>query len=421
VNTTKSLKQRVRERLIAAHKELFSGGLPDEEVLRQTMHKLVIDAATGDFSRVSPDERDRIVKELVEEILGYGPIDLLMRDPTVTEIMINGPKQVYVEKGGRTLPASVHFDDENQLRYLVYKMLAPTRRHVDESFPYTDVSLPDGSRVNIIIPPLALNGQVVTIRKFLKEIGTIDDLVTRGTLDANMAQLLVAAIKAKLNILFSGATGAGKTTTLNVLSSYIANDERIVTIEDTAELRLVQEHVVRLEAKQANIEGKGDIGIRELFRNSLRMRPDRIIVGEVRGAEALDMLQAICSGHRGSLAVLHANSPDEVIYRLETRIMTSGIPLTLEAIHRQIASGVNLIVQQEQLGDGQRKITHITQVAGLKNNQTVLEDIFVYEVDRVDEEGRVHGHWRATGVPLAFLTQMKKAGVHLPPEVTQQR
>jgi pilus assembly protein CpaF len=301
--------------------------------------------------------------------------------------------------------------------YLVYKILAPTRRHVDESYPYTDVSLRDGSRVNIIIPPLALEGPTVTIRKFLKELQTAEDLIRLGTIERRMSDFLIACIRAKANIIFSGASGAGKTTTLNVYSSYIPEDERIITIEDTAELRLNQEHVVRLEAKQASIEGKGEVGIRDLFKNSLRMRPQRIILGEIRGAEALDMLQAICSGHRGSLVVLHAESPQDVIYRLETMIIASGLPITLEAIHRQIAAGINLLVHQEQLLDGARKITHISQVKGLKDGQVELEDLFSYNIEGFDAEGNVRGHWQATGALPVFQKLLNKAGITLPPEM----
>jgi pilus assembly protein CpaF len=318
-----------------------------------------------------------------------------------------------VERGGKKALSNITFDSEQQLMYLIYKILSPTRRHVDESYPFTDVSLKDGSRVNIIIPPLALDGPTVTIRKFLKEINSIDDLVKLGTLDRRMADFLVASIKAKVNIIFAGATGAGKTTTLNALSSYIDKDERIITIEDTAELHLAQEHVVRLESRQQSIEGKGEITIRDLFKNSLRMRPERIILGEIRGAEALDMLQAICSGHRGSLAVLHANSPQEVIYRLETMILTSGLPIAVEAIHRQIAAGINMIIQQEQLSDGSRKISHITQINGLKDSRVVLDDIFKYEIEGLDFDGKIKGKWKATGVTPVFYPLFKKEGIPL--------
>jgi pilus assembly protein CpaF len=275
----------------------------------------------------------------------------------------------------------------------------------------------DGSRLNIIIPPLALDGPTVTIRKFLKELSRVEDFIKLGTIDQRMADFLIACVKAKVNMLFSGATGSGKTTTLNMLSSYISNDERIVTIEDTAELHLAQEHVVRLETRQPNIEGKGEVTIRDLFKNSLRMRPGRIILGEARGPEALDMLQAMCSGHRGALAVLHASSPQDVIYRLETMVLTSGIPINLPAIHRQIAAAINLIIQHEQLPDGSRKITHLTQVNGIKDDQIVLDDIFTYDLEGVSVDGKVSGRFKATGVIPAFYSLFNRAGINLPKEL----
>jgi len=321
-----------------------------------------------------------------------------------------------VEKKGKKILSDIKFDDEQQLRCLIYKLLAPTRRRIDESFPYVDVSLKDGSRVNIIIYPLSLDGTSVTIRKFLGTIKKVEDLIKLDTLDQRMADFLVACIRAKINMLFSGATGAGKTTTLAVLSGYIDNNERIVTIEDTAELRLNQDHIVRLETRPPSIEGKGEVTIRDLFNNSLRMRPGRIILGEIRSSEALDMLQAMCSGHTGSLAVLHANSPTEVVYRLETMILTSGLPISLDIIHRQIAVAVHLIIQQSQLSDGTRKITNITQVNGLKDGTVVLEDIFRYEFSDFSE-GKVQGKFKATGVVPVFFGLFAKKGVPLSKEL----
>jgi pilus assembly protein CpaF len=309
------------------------------------------------------------------------------------------------------------FDSDQQLMYVIQKILAPTRRRVDESVPYTDVCLSDGSRVNIIIPPLALDGPTITIRKFLKKIVNAQDLINLGTLDKRMADFLIACIKGKANIIFGGATGSGNTTTVGVLSSYIDNDERTITIEDTAELHLSQPHVVRLETKPANIEGKGEITIRDLFRNTLRMRPQRIILGEIRGAEALDMLQAMCSGHNGALSVIHADTPQDVMYRLETMILMSGIPIGLDAIHRQIASSLHLVIQQDQLVDGGRKVTRISQVNGLKDGQANLEDIFYYDIESVDREGKVHGRFRATGVVPVFYSIFAKRGVTLSKEI----
>jgi len=414
---SKVLKEKIRQKIISGYRSLFSKATIDVAELKEDIITVLEDILHREHSDLPEQDKKRIIDEMIDEFVGFGPIESLLKDPSVTEIMINGPHKVYAERKGKTELTDITFDDDKSIMYLVQKMLAPTRRHVDESFPYTEISLNDGSRVNIIIPPLALNGPTVTIRKFLKEIKTVEDLINLGTLDKRMGDFLVDCIKAKVNIIFSGATGAGKTTTLNVLSSYIANDERVVTIEDTAELRLTQEHVVRLESRQTSIEGRGEITIRELFKNSLRMRPDRIILGEIRGSEALDMLQAICSGHKGSLSVVHANTPQDVIYRLETMILTSGLPIGLEAIHRQIATAVNLIVQQEQLLDGSRKITHITQISGIKEGQITLGDIFVYELEGVNSEGRALGKWEATGQVPVFYPIFKKAGIDLPKEL----
>lgn len=415
---TKLTKERVRQKFITNYGGgIFSKSKIDEKELKETISKVIDEMVKEERITLSDQDKNKIIDELVNECIGFGPLDIILKDPNVTEIMINGPRKIYIERQGKTELSNIVFDDEQQLMYLIYKILTPTRRRVDESFPYTDVSLEDGSRVNIIIPPLALNGPTVTIRKFSKEIRTVEDLIKLGTLDQRMSDFLVACIKAKANIIFSGATGAGKTTTLNVLSSYIPNDVRIVTIEDTAELCLHQEHVVRLETKQPTIEGKGEVTIRDLFKNSLRMRPERIILGEIRGAEALDMLQAICSGHTGSLSILHASSPQDVIYRLETMILTSGFPITLEAIHRQIAAAINIIVQQEQLLDGSRKVTRITQVNGLKEDQVVLEDIFLYDIETIDSEGKVKGRWRATGIVPVFYPLFKKAGIDLTDQI----
>ncbi|MCX5709533.1 MAG: CpaF family protein [Candidatus Omnitrophica bacterium] len=409
----KNIKDRVRRQFIAKHINIFSQDSVDEAELRNAIMLAVDEALNFERMVISAEEKRKVIEELMDEFHGFGPIETLLKDPGITEIMINGPDKIFAEKDGVTKLTGVTFDNEQQLSALIFKLLAPTRRRVDESYPFTDLSLKDGSRVNIIIPPLALDGPTITIRKFSKDIVGADDLIRLGTLDHRMADFLIACIKAKVNMLFAGATGTGKTTTVAVLSGYISNDERIVTIEDTAELHLNQPHVVRLESRPANIEGKGEVTIRHLFKNSLRMRPDRIILGEIRGSEALDMLQAICSGHTGSLAVLHANTPQEVIYRLETMILTSGVPINLEVIHRQIAAAIHLIIQQDQLVDGGRRITRITQVNGLKDGQVNLEDIFVYDIDGVDAGGKVKGRWKATGVKPVFMQLFKKAGINL--------
>lgn len=413
----KDIKNKIRSYLFSKNLNLFDAKEEGDAEFKNTISRLVDEFIHKERLYFSEKDRDKIADDMFSELTGFGPIEDLLKDPKVTEIMINGINKVYVERSNKTELTDITFDDESQLMSLIHKILSPTRRRVDESYAYTEVSLKDGSRVNIVIPPLALNGPVLTIRKFLKGIKSVEDLINFGTLDRNIGDLLIAAIRSKIDIIFSGATGAGKTTTLNVMSSYIPDDERIITIEDTAELCLSQDHVVRLESRQANIEGRGEVSIRELFKNSLRMRPDRIIIGEIRGAEALDMLQAICSGHKGSLAVIHANSPQDVIYRLETMIVSSGIPISLEAIHRQIGSAINFIVQQEQLMDGSRKITRVTQVNGIKNGQAVLEDIFVYDIEGIKDDGNVKGSWRATGIIPVCYPLFKKAGIDLSVEI----
>ncbi|MFH0855304.1 MAG: CpaF family protein [Candidatus Omnitrophota bacterium] len=413
----KTLKEEIRQKLLTQHNNLLSNEIVDRAELESVLRNIADDIFYHRHLNMPGQEKDRAIKEMIDELVGFGPIEALMKDPEVTEIMINGPQKVYIEKNGQKTLSSFKFDDEQQLRCLVYKLLAPTRRRVDESYPYVDVSLKDGSRVNIIIPPLALDGVSVTIRKFSENIRNVEDLIKLGAMDKRMADFLIALIKVKMNMLFSGATGTGKTTTLAALSGYIDNNERIITIEDTAELHLKQEHVVRLETRPPNIEGKGEVAIRDLFKNSLRMRPGRIILGEVRGSEALDMLQAMCSGHAGSLAVLHANSPKEVIYRLETMILTSGLPISLDVIHRQIASALHIIVHQEQLSDGSRRITHITQVNGLKDGGVILEDIFNYESNDADLEGKLQGKFKATGVIPVFFPLFAKKGVNLSREI----
>ncbi len=412
-----TLKNRVREDFIAKYSSILFKSAGNKTEVATVVRNILESILSQPRAALKEQERDNIINELVDEFSGFGPIEKLMMDPDVTEIMINGTHNVYVEKHGKKLLTEMKFDSDQQLMYVIQKILSPTRRRVDETVPYTDVCLPDGSRVNIIIPPLALDGPTITIRKFLRKIVKAENLIELGTLDRRMADFLIACIKAKINIIFAGATGSGKTTTVGVLSSYIGNDERTITIEDTAELHLAQDHVVRLESKPPNIEGKGEISIRDLFRNTLRMRPQRIILGEIRSAEALDMLQAMCSGHNGALSVIHANTPQEVLHRLETMILMSGIPISLEAIHRQIASSLHLIIQQDQLSDGSRKITRITQVNGLKDGWANLEDLFVYEITNVIEGGKVYGRFKATGIEPDFYPLFAKRGVVLSKDI----
>lgn len=417
---TSSLKEKIRLKLIAEHSVLFSNKEFKENDLQNAINQVLESIAMHEHLSLSKEEKDKIINDLLDEFMGLGPIKNFLEDPSVSEIMVVGPNKVYIERKGKAELTKVVFDNERQLMHIIHRILEPSRRRVDESYPHTDVSLKDGSRVNIIIPPLALDGPVVTIRKFSKEIKRVEDLIKLDTLDKRMADFLVAAIKAKINIVFSGATGAGKTTTLNVLSSYISENERIVTIEDTAELRLNQDHVVRLETRPPTIEGRGEVTIRELFKNSLHMRPDRIILGEIRSGEALDLLQAICSGHTGSLAVIHASSPQDVIYRIETMILTSGLSITQEAIRRQIAAALNLIVQQEQFTDGTRKITHITEIRGLKDGEILMEDIFSYDIEKIDVEGKTIGKWVALGLKPLFYSKFKKLGIDLKEDIFRQ-
>ncbi|MCF7874462.1 MAG: CpaF family protein [Candidatus Omnitrophica bacterium] len=361
---------------------------------------------------VEDSVRDKVVKSLCDDFLGSGPIQRLMDDPEITEIMVNGPKRVYIEKGGSKVLSGVQFDDKAHLRYIVEKMVAPSGRRVDESSPYVDFSLKDGSRVNVILPPLAVDGITVTIRKFLRSIAKVEDLVKLGTVTQAMADFLVACIKAKVNIMFSGATGSGKTTTLEVLSSYIDHSERIITIEDALELNLRQDHVIRLLTRLPNIEGRGSVPPRELFRNSLRMRPNRIILGEIRGKEAMDYLQALNSGHRGSLSVIHASDPIDALTRLETMSLYAGLNLPAWAIRKQISQGLDLIVQQGQLQDGTRKLTHITEVGRLKDNNIELRDIFTYEIEKLTDDFKVKGSFQAKNKPT-FFDIFKKKGIKI--------
>jgi pilus assembly protein CpaF len=358
-------------------------------------------------------ERARMLEQITDEIVGLGPLEPLLRDEGINEVMVNGPRQVYIERAGKIELTNVVFQNDEHVMRIIDRIISPLGRRVDESSPMVDARLVDGSRVNAIIPPLSLVGPVLTIRKFAASPLTTDDLIRYGTATPEMFDFLRACVEARLNCFVSGGTGSGKTTMLNVLSSFIPNDERIVTIEDAAELQLRQEHVVTLEARPPNIEGKGAIPIRELVRNALRMRPDRIIVGECRGGEALDMLQAMNTGHDGSLSTGHSNSPRDMLARLETMVLMAGVELPLRAIREQIASAVDLVVHQERLRDGSRKITAITEVQGMEGDVIVLQDVFVFEQTGV-AEGRITGRLRPTGVRPRFAEKFSVLGIHLP-------
>ncbi|UCZ53141.1 Flp pilus assembly complex ATPase component TadA [Bacillus shivajii] len=366
-------------------------------------------------------DRKKVVEELINDLTGFGPINPLLMDDDVSEVMVNGPNQVYCERKGKLVLTDIKFRDNEHVLHVIERIVAPIGRRIDESSPMVDARLPDGSRVNAIIPPLALNGPTITIRKFAKDPFTINDLVSFGTLSEEMATFLDACVKARLNMFVSGGTGSGKTTTLNVLSSFIPNDERIVTIEDAAEIQLGQDHVVTLESRPPNIEGSGAITIRDLVRNSLRMRPDRIVIGEVRGAEALDMLQAMNTGHDGSLATGHSNSPRDMLSRLETMVLLAGVDLPVKAIREQIAGAIDVIIQQTRLKDGSRKIVKVTEVQGLEGDVIVLQDIFTFEQKGIDEFGKVKGKLVPTGVRPKFYEQLETSGIHIPPNVFLER
>jgi pilus assembly protein CpaF len=368
----------------------------------------------GDESGISRDDRLRLVEDIADDILGHGPLERLLSDDTVSEIMVNGPFDVWVERAGRLSQTSVRFNDESHLRRIINKMVAQVGRRIDESSPMVDARLPDGSRVNAIIPPLSLSGPLVTIRKFSKTRLALEDMVPLGTISTQTREFLERAVLARLNILISGGTGSGKTTLLNALSSAIPDNERIVTIEDAAELRLNQRHVLRLESRPKNIEGEGEIAIRELVRNSLRMRPDRIVVGEVRGPETLDMLQAMNTGHDGSLSTVHANTPRDALSRLETMVLMAGFDLPIRAIRQQVASALDLIVHIERVEDGSRHVTAVTEVQGMESDVITLQELFEFRIGEVNKDGVVVGELVPTGLRPSFLRKFEKRGVTLP-------
>ncbi|MBP1948063.1 CpaF family protein [Virgibacillus litoralis] len=375
----------------------------------------------NDYKLRRADDRKNLKEEIENDLTGYGPITPLLNDESVTEVMVNGPNQVYAERNGRLELTDTTFRDNDHVSAVLEKIVAPLGRRIDESSPMVDARLKDGSRVNAIIPPLALGGPTITIRKFSKDPFTIHDLIRFGTLSQEMAEFVQACVASKLNIFVSGGTGSGKTTTLNVLSSFISNTDRIVTIEDAAELQLGQDHVVSLETRPPNIEGKGAISIRDLVRNSLRMRPDRIVIGEVRSGEALDMLQAMNTGHDGSLATGHSNSPRDMVSRLETMVLMAGMDLPIKAIREQIAGALDVIIQQSRLKDGTRRITNITEVQGLEGDIIVLQDIFTFRQSGVDDDGKILGKLVPTGIRPKFYEQMEYQGITLPPSIFSEK
>ncbi len=367
--------------------------------------------------KLPTDIRNHIFKEVVDELFGFGPIETLLNDPEVSEVMVNGPKNVYVEKSGKLVKAQVIFEDNDHVLRIIERIIAPLGRYINADSPTVDARLPDGSRVNAVVLPVSIDGPSITIRKFSKEKLTINQLIDFDSITESMAEFLRACVLARLNIVISGGTGSGKTTLLNIMSSFIPSDERIVTIEDAAELQLQQDHVVRLETKPPNVDGHGEVSIRDLVRNSLRMRPDRVVIGEVRGGEALDMLQAMNTGHDGSLATVHSNSPRDAISRLETLVMMAGMELPVKVIRQQVASAVDLIVQQARLKDGSRKVVAITEVAGMEGDTIVLSDIFKFSQSGIDQENKIIGELKPTGIRPMFYPRLEAAGLKLGAEV----
>jgi len=397
--------------------KLYDAHLDQRELearVRQTLQAVL----EHDETPLTNADRARVSQEVADEILGHGPLEPYLRDPSVSEIMVNGHDQVYVERAGRLEPVPVAFADESHLRRTIDKIVAKVGRRVDEASPMVDARLPDGSRVNAVVPPIALDGSVLTIRKFASDPFTVDDLIGFGTLTPATAWVLQACVHGRMNVLIGGGTGSGKTTSLNVLSSFVPPDERIVTIEDAAELQLRQDHVLRLEARPPNVESRGEVAVRDLVRNALRMRPDRIIVGEVRDGAALDMLQAMNTGHDGSITTVHSNSPRDSLSRLETMVLMAGVDLPARAIREQMASAIDVIVHQSRLKDGTRRITHITEVIGMEGEIVTLQDIFVFDFHAgVDERGCYRGTLQSTGLRPHFVERLRDRGVDVPPHL----
>lgn len=410
----KDLKERIQDKLIAELDPAMDVSRTDE--VRQTIQDLFDQILTQENIILARTERERLFEGIVAEILGFGPLETLLADEHVSEIMVNGPEKVFVERKGKITKTNIIFENNEHVMKVIDRIVSPLGRRVDESSPYVDARLPDGSRVNAIIPPLALNGPTLTIRKFEKDPLTIDDLIRFGSLSPEVAEFLKACVMGRLNMVVSGGTGSGKTTLLNVLSSFIPNDERIVTVENAAELQLRQEHVVTLESRPANIEGKGEVTIRDLVINTLRMRPDRVVVGECRGGETLDMLQAMNTGHDGSLTTAHANSPRDMLSRLETMCLMAGMDLPVRAIREQVASAIDLIVQQARMRDGSRKVVNVTEVQGMEGDVIVMSDIFSFEQQGI-ENGKIIGRLKPTGIRPKFYERIEAAGITLPPNI----
>lgn len=391
------------------------------DVLKREIRVVVEHLCDAEDTLLNRQERDRIVDEVIDEVLGLGPLELILKDHTISDILINGPKNIYVERGGRMEKSEVEFRDNKHLLQIIDRIVSKVGRRIDETSPMVDARLEDGSRVNAIIPPLALDGAAVSIRRFGSNPLKLEDLLNYKAFTPEMVMLLEGCIKARLNIIIAGGTGSGKTTLLNTLSSFIGHEDRIVTIEDAAELQLQQDHVVRLETRPPNIEGSGSVTATDLVKNALRMRPERIIIGECRGGETLDMLQAMNTGHDGSMTTIHANSPRDAIARLETLVMMAGFELPVKAIRQQISGAVDVLIQANRLQGGPRRVTAITEIVGMEQDTIVMQDIYKYSQQGVDEQGKAYGHFACTGVRPGFMDRLESAGVRLPPSAFRER
>lgn len=412
---TADVAATVQTRLVEVLGPRLYDGAVSESELRDQVHQRLAELLEGEGSPLSAREKAQVIRQVADIVLGLGPIEEFMADPDVTEIMVNGHDSIYVERGGKLYWTGARFLNSEQLLRTIDKIVAKMGRRIDEASPYVDSRLPDGSRVNAIIPPLAVDGPALTIRKFSADPYEAQDLVSFGTMTAQVVQFLEACVQGRANILVSGGTGAGKTTSLNVLSMFVSHDERIITIEDAAELRLHQPHVVRLEYRPPNIEGRGEVSIRDLVRNALRMRPDRIVVGEVRGPETLDMLQAMNTGHDGSMSSVHSNTPRDALSRLETMTLMAGMDLTVRAVREQIAAALDLIIHQSRMKDGTRRITHVTEVVGMEGDVITLQDIFLFDYSTgTDQYGRYLGQLKPSGLRPTFLDKMEDHGIQVP-------
>jgi len=412
-STYQALKSRIHARLVENLDINALMQIEGSEALEAAVHNTVQRLLAEERLPLSPAERQSLAQDVLHETLGLGPLEPLLSDPDVNDILVNGAENVWIDRDGKLYPSTARFKDDRHLLHIINRVASRVGRRIDESSPIVDARLPDGSRVNAIIPPLSLEGPILSIRRFRPTPFVLEDLVNRGTLSKPMAEFLIAAVKARLNILVSGGTSAGKTTVLNVLSGYISQEERIITIEDTAELRLQQRHVVRLESRPANVEGQGTVSQRDLVKNALRMRPDRIVVGEVRGPEALDMLQAMNTGHEGSLTTLHANTARDALSRLETLVLLSGIDLTQRSIREQIASAFDLIVQVKRVSDGNRKVVSVSEVTGLQEDVISMQELFSFQHAGIDSTGKVLGHHKAHGIRPACESKFADAGLPL--------